>query len=188
MQNISVLHEKFANLPVSSDNYSLWGSLLSIDQAVFKPIMEQILAGKLTIEDFRPFISKFIDYLRYDSSIARQTERFLTEDVDDAELIKTRMSELLFGSDQTVMEVTLERTTEVDILDDIRTDMNATLGLNLSREDVAAMATGIAQTEKISTLVGNTSIQPTDLSLGDTEAEILKAKQLLIADSLTRKE
>ena len=60
MINVSELKQKFDLLPVDKNNWSLYQNLLDLDMSVFKPLMEEILEGRMDIEDTRPIFSKYM--------------------------------------------------------------------------------------------------------------------------------
>ena len=55
--NIKELKAKFDRLPVTPENYKLYEALLDLDRTVFVPLMEEIIEGRLDIEDTRPLVS-----------------------------------------------------------------------------------------------------------------------------------
>lgn len=56
MPHISELHEMFKKLDITSNNIALWEALLQLDISTFKPIMNEIISGRLDIEDTRKIL------------------------------------------------------------------------------------------------------------------------------------
>lgn len=85
MQNISELKAKFNRLPVNKENWELYQRLLDLDMSVFKPLMEEILEGRMDIEDTRPiFGGRLISAIR--STRFKEKKRKIVE--TDADLRK----------------------------------------------------------------------------------------------------
>ena len=63
MANISLLKTEFDKLPVDIDNMMLYEALLYLDISDFKPVMEELLTGRIDIEDTRPiFYNTYVSY------------------------------------------------------------------------------------------------------------------------------
>lgn len=58
MENIQKLRERFDKLDVNESNVMLYESLFKLDYETFFPIMEEILDGRIDIEDLRSFFYK----------------------------------------------------------------------------------------------------------------------------------
>ena len=78
MIHIKELQDKFSNLDVNSKNYVLYERLLLLDISDYKPLMQEILDGRLDIEDTRQPLNNVIP-----SSNKTSTNRNLSENIVD---------------------------------------------------------------------------------------------------------
>jgi hypothetical protein len=97
MPSISLLKEQFDALPIDSTNIDLYAALLAADISDYKPLMQQILAGTLDIEDTRKLLPNDAQYDRFGDKNA-DARIGLTDD-QLAQNMKNNLSTRLFGGD-----------------------------------------------------------------------------------------
>lgn len=128
MKHIKELKAIFDRLPMSIGNLALYTNLLDLDRTVFKPLMEEIIAGRLDIEDTRPIFNINL-------------EKFRTETVKRLKLINTEadlrsnLSNRVFNPSLVAKEATLSRLDIEDIRDSLASDYTERTGLTLSKTE-----------------------------------------------------
>jgi hypothetical protein len=97
MPSISLLKEQFDALPIDSTNIDLYAALLRSDISDYKPLMQQILAGTLDIEDTRKLLPNDAQYNRFGDK--NTDARIGLTDEQLAQNMKDNLSARLFGGE-----------------------------------------------------------------------------------------
>jgi hypothetical protein len=148
MISIEELKKKFDLLPVSTANWELYQNLLSLDQSVFKPIMEEIIEGRMDIEDTRPIFGKYfpkmVETMRGDLYDA-YGKRHLINTPDD---LKQNLILRAMAPDRSIREVTLPSSAYEDIKATILTKYEEETGDTLTDSQKKALLIAFDAFEK----------------------------------------
>lgn len=179
MPSISLLKDRFDELPISNDNIHLYDALLYLDISVFKPVMEEILAGRIDIEDTRQLFSILVNYpwmnqneKPYDPNEKLTDQRYYN---DSATSIRNNLMARLEGNDNSVIKEAPAYPTQVDLKVQIAEDFFKRTGIVMSDEDV----------EKVLPIVKSELMM--ELSLYNNNAVRDKNYQIIISDLLSIK-
>ncbi|WP_368880303.1 hypothetical protein [Proteus mirabilis] len=93
MNHIKVLYDNFQKLDINDKNFLLYQRLLDLDISDFKPIMEELLSGRLDIEDTRKIL------LNDFSSTFNQEEKFNPFLKDSDQLLRNNLLKRLTSND-----------------------------------------------------------------------------------------
>ena len=179
MASISLLKDKFDKLPISNDNIHLYDALLYLDISDFKPVMEEILLGRITIEDTRQLFSTLVNYtwMNQNDSPYNPFEKLHDPRIftDVAEGIKHNLNARLNGNDGQVIKEAPAYPTQSDLRVRIAEDFYKRNGIELSDEDI----------DKLLPIVKSELIM--ELSLYNNNAVRDKNYQIILSDILSIK-
>jgi hypothetical protein len=169
MQNVSQLKGYFDRLPVTTENYPLYQRLLDLDRSVFKPLMEEIIAGRLDIEDTRPLFNIHILYVIQNVRTA-VSEKRLPRLIQTPQDLKQNLINRAFAPNEVIKEITLPNLEINDFRMIISEQYAAKTGETLSEREIDALIVAVSGTKEIDALSGDT-----------------KADQLKYADAMATK-
>jgi hypothetical protein len=106
MANISLLKKKFDLLPIDENNWELYQRLLNLDISVYKPLMEEILDGRLDIEDTRPLFASYLPRTIDNARNEVSKKRMLINNEDD---LKNNLIVRATNPDNVIKEVTIKK-------------------------------------------------------------------------------
>jgi hypothetical protein len=161
MQSISQLKAKFEGLPVDENNWELYENLLALDQSVFKPLMEEILAGRMDIEDTRPIFAKYFP---------RMTENFRNRVSEKRKLINSteefreNLSRRYMNPESAIREITLRDPAYDDIKQEMIAAYETETGKTLTESEKKALIIAMSETEKIDVDLYSNKAKQTRLS------------------------
>ena len=104
MNSIEELKNRFDLLPVDSNNMKLYQKLLHLDISVYKPLMDEILSGRMDIEDTRPIFSSFFSDSKKSFYTSILQKRTLINNADD---LKNNLITRLASPEKNIREITL---------------------------------------------------------------------------------
>lgn len=141
MPSISILKEKFDNLPMTADNMALYQVLLFTDISDYKPVMEQILLGKIDIEDTRQI---FYNYSNY--NWARYENKNLAENIYDARIstnimdtISNNIVAALEGNEDAIIKESIIIPTQDNLKNQIASEFKKRTGLTMTKAEIDAI-------------------------------------------------
>jgi hypothetical protein len=173
MASISLLKEKFDALPFSEDNIALYSILLQLDISDFKPIMEEILSGRINIEDTRAVFANTVNS-SWDNGYSKIEDTRISTDI--SETIKSNLIARMSGNGNDIVKENLIFPDTTDLKYQIAAQFKETYGITLPAEDI----------EKLLPLVEMEVYS--ELSMNNTgNATINKTYQTFISDSLSYK-
>lgn len=145
MLSISELKKKFDLLPVDESNWELYQNLLNLDQSVFKPLMEEILAGRMDIEDTRPIFAKYFPRMAdtYRQRVAEK--RMLINDADD---LRENVARRYHDPQSAIREVSLTDPAYEDVRQQMIADYEAETGETLTERQRSALLIAMSETQK----------------------------------------
>lgn len=174
MPSVKVLKTKFDDLSFTSDNIVLYAHLLTLDMSDFKPLMEEILLGRIDIEDTRQLFQNEIE--------TEWSGKYFTPTLSDPrisndiiETMKSNLSSRLAGEGDNIIKENLLFPSQADIKDKIAQQFFEEHGIRLSPEDVERILP-IVETQLFA-----------ELSIVNTNGVRNKADQLIISDQLSFK-
>lgn len=92
MPHISELHAMFKRLDITSKNIALWEALLQLDISTFKPIMNEIISGRLDIEDTRKILpNKLV------TSMNKRLDRRISDNKDYFDILANNLMSRING-------------------------------------------------------------------------------------------
>jgi hypothetical protein len=150
MQNVSELKGTFDRLPVSTGNYSLYERLLALDQSVFKPLMEEILTGRLDIEDTRPLFN--VNIREIVSAAEKISTNKIIQTPDD---LRRNLVNRVFSPNDVIKEVTLPRIDIMDLKMQISEQYTAKTGDVLTDAQMQVILVAVDLTRDISATSGS---------------------------------
>ena len=146
MQSISQLKAKFERLPVDENNWELYENLLALDQSVFKPLMEEILAGRMDIEDTRPIFAKYFPRMAETFRDRVNKKRWL---INTTEEFRENLSRRYTEPEKAIREITLRDPAYEDIKQEMIAAYEAETGETLTESERKALIIAMSETEKI---------------------------------------
>ena len=146
MQSISQLKAKFERLPVDENNWELYENLLALDQSVFKPLMEEILAGRMDIEDTRPIFAKYFPRMAENFRNRVSEKRKL---INSTEEFRENLSRRYTNPESAIREITLRDPSYDDIKQEMIASYEAETGKTLTDSERKALIIAMSETEKI---------------------------------------
>lgn len=173
MASISTLKDKFDLLPFSEENIELYNALLNLDISDFKPLMEEILNGRVDIEDTRAIFLNNVSTSWNRNGSKIQDSRLST---DISKTIKENLITRMTDTDKEILKENLIFPDTRDLKQQIADEFKKTHGITLPPEDI----------EKLLPLVESELYS--ELSLNNKgNATINKEYQIFISDSLSLK-
>lgn len=139
MPNISVLKANFDRLDIVEDNVELYEALLILDQSEFIPIMEEILAGRLDINDLTSFFNKY-NNLKF---FFNEVKLPMLSEIDSANLatiVIGNIKQSLFNG-KPIKEGFIPKD-DTDLKFKIAKDLYDAQGISLSDTDIMKIITG----------------------------------------------
>ena len=92
MPHISELHAMFKRLDITSKNIALWEALLQLGISTFKPIMNEIISGRLDIEDTRKILpNKLV------TSMNKRLDRRISDNKDYFDILANNLMSRING-------------------------------------------------------------------------------------------
>jgi hypothetical protein len=149
MQNVSELKGTFDRLPVSTGNYSLYERLLALDQSVFKPLMEEILAGRLDIEDTRPLFNVNIRQI-----VGAETGISTNKIIQTSDDLRRNLVNRVFSPNEVIKEITLPRIDIMDLKMQIAEQYTAKTGQTLTDAQMQVILVAVDATRDITATSG----------------------------------
>lgn len=171
MPSIKVLKTKFDELVVNSTNIALYERLLTLDISDYKPLMEEILLGRLGIEDTREVFKNNMLLAAFGGEVVNDP-RIST---NMAETMKANLLERMKGSGDNLIKENLVFPSTEDLKDQIADRYFKEYGIKLPPEDIVKLLP-IIENELIS-----------ELSLNNNAGTRDKADQLIYSDQLAFK-
>lgn len=146
MQSISQLKAKFERLPVDENNWELYENLIALDQSVFKPLMEEILAGRMDIEDTRPIFAKYFPRMAETFRDRVNKKRWL---INTTEEFRENLSRRYTEPEKAIREITLRDPAYEDIKQEMIAAYEAETGETLTESERKALIIAMSEIEKI---------------------------------------
>jgi hypothetical protein len=150
MQNVSQLKGIFDRLPVTNDNYRLYERLLDLDRSVFKPLMEEIIAGRLDIEDTRPIFNINIQHVK-----TVIDEKRLPRLIQTPQDLKRNLINRAFAPNEVIKEITLPNLEINDLRMIIAEEYALKHGVQLTDREIEALIVAVNGTKMIDALSGD---------------------------------
>ena len=179
MPSISLLKEKFDKLLISNENIHLYDALLYLDISDFKPVMEEILLGRIDIEDTRQLFSIMVNYPWMNQS-DKPYDPFekLADQLyypNTAQAVRDNLMARLEGNDGRVIKEAPAFPNQIELKARIADEFFRSTGQQLAKEDI----------EKLLPIVKSELMM--ELSLYNNNAVKDKSYQLVISDLLSIK-
>ena len=145
MINVSELKKKFDRLPVSKENWELYLNLLSLDQSVYKPLIEEIIEGRMDIEDTRPIFAKYYPKIVDNFRKEVTNKRMLINTPDE---LKQNLLLRAEAPDQAIKEVSITNFNYEDVKHDVITAYEQESGSQLTDNERKALLIALNEYEK----------------------------------------
>jgi hypothetical protein len=151
MKNVSDLKRIFDRLPVDTGNYQLYVKLLDLDITVYRPLMEEILNGRLDIEDTRPIFSISLRGIMDDADRAADTRPRMIQTADD---LRRNLVNRAFSPNEVIKEITLPNHDEKDYRMHVAEAYQARTGDWLTESQFSAIMVAVAATRRVDLMSG----------------------------------
>jgi len=133
MAHIKALHENFSELVITNENIALYQALLELDISTFKPIMNEIISGRIDIEDTRKILSNRL----YNDNKYKKTERRLSDDSNYKEVITNNLISRLLGDGKNIIKENIVINNNIDHYKQmIAEEYEKEYGIKLSDTDI----------------------------------------------------
>lgn len=146
MKHISALKLQFDRLPVTEANYALYDRLMSLDISVYKPILDEILAGRLDIEDTRPMFNVTINSIVNPVAMGTPLNQLIT----NAAGLKANLINRVFNKTQVIKEADIGNASMVSTLQQqIADNYFAQTGIQLTTNQISVLVIAVQNTQKL---------------------------------------
>lgn len=133
MTSISILKAQFDALPFSESNIALYELLLTLDISDFKPVIEEILSGRITIEDTRQLFANNVASL-WNSNSIKVLDARATDNISAT--IKNNLIARIVGNSNDIVKENLMYPDNTDLKYQIAAQFKADYGIDLPKEDI----------------------------------------------------
>lgn len=135
MPSISLLKDKFDELNVTAQNMELYELLLYSDISDFKPVMEQILLGRLDIEDTRQIFYTVVNH-KWLTGSGRDVIKDVRISDNIMDTIKNNIIAVLNNDEKAIIKESIIIPNQSQLKNEIATEFKKRTGMELSKEEI----------------------------------------------------
>jgi hypothetical protein len=181
MPHIKELKARFDLLPMDANNFPLYQQLLNLDQSIFVPVMDQILSGRIDIEDLRSFFSQNIPARLVDIMKSPTFNQYKSME----NVVKDNIIARFFTSN--AIKESIVPLDDTDLKYQAAAAFSKATGIPLTDEQISSIITGSNDNIILQTQIENIKVDSNAIPAGMSYKDFAKQIQLGISDKLAIK-